>query len=41
VTAEQVERALSSRRRRPPEDLAPAQPSYRGTFLQMGQNAQP
>jgi tryptophan halogenase len=41
VTAEQVERALSSRRRRSPEGLAPAQPSYRGTFLQMGQNAQP
>ncbi|MFL6759443.1 tryptophan 7-halogenase [Sphingomonas sp.] len=41
VTAEQVEHALSSRRRRTPERLAPAQPSYRGSFLQMGQNAQP
>jgi tryptophan halogenase len=37
VTSEQAERALSSRR----QPLAQAQPSYSGTFLQMGQSAQP
>jgi tryptophan halogenase len=37
VTPEQAERALSSRH----QPLAQAQPSYRGTFLQMGQSAQP
>jgi tryptophan halogenase len=35
VTAEQAARALSSRR----QHVAQAQPSYRGTFLQMGQSA--
>jgi tryptophan halogenase len=40
VTPEQAERALSSRRKAH-EPLAQAQPSYRGTFLQMGQGAQP
>ena len=39
VTPEQVEIALSSRRQSR-EALAQAQPSYRGTFLQMGQRAQ-
>lgn len=37
VTPEQVESALSARRQSRP---AEAQPSYRGTFLQMGQHAQ-
>ena len=37
VTPEQVERALSSRRQ---SSLGKSQPSYRGTFLQMGQRAQ-
>lgn len=39
VAPEQVEIALSSRRQSR-ESLAQAQPSYRGTFLQMGQHAQ-
>ena len=37
VTPEQAEAALGARRR--PSEI-PAQPSYRGTFLQMGQHAQ-
>jgi len=37
VTPQEAERALSSRR----QPLAQAQPSYRGTFLQMGQGQQP
>jgi tryptophan halogenase len=39
ITPEQVEGALSSRRQ-PRGHRAEAQPSYRGTFLQMGQQAQ-
>jgi len=39
VTPEQAEGALSRRQAREPP--AQAQPSYRGTFLQMGQGAQP
>ena len=39
ATPEQVERALSSLSLAP-DALAAAQPSYRGTFLQMGQRAQ-
>jgi tryptophan halogenase len=39
VTPEQVESALSSRRKSR-EGLTQTQPSYRGTFLQMGQRAQ-
>ncbi len=40
VTPEQAERALSSRQKAL-EPIVQAQPSYRGTFLQMGQGAQP
>jgi tryptophan halogenase len=38
ITPEQAEAALSTRRRSP-DSVGPTQPSYRGTFLQMGQHA--
>jgi len=40
VPPEQVERALASHMGQPGDRFSSGQPSYRGSFLQMGQNAQ-